>query len=258
MTIVLLLGQVAGDGEATCFTNVEDTGILELQKWCHCLTSVARERASKRFLGRLRMFAQQVQSYIQTIGDTSAANRLALRKKWETPSDIPKAQVKPNDGRERPRTSRSLFFSQELPRRHRIVVKKSPELDEENDLFLDSDWPLTRRNRRQLGVNGESSSGTSRSGSSQVSSQSSVPRRAVFNKPSCTDSERTAVNTDFHHGLKNIPLDAAGMPVGITSRLRQVGLYLHTLVIENRADDDCIRSSRSWSMNALKPSRINL
>ena len=42
---VRLKGQVKGDGEPSTFSNVEDTGIPKLQKWCHQLTLSSRDRA---------------------------------------------------------------------------------------------------------------------------------------------------------------------------------------------------------------------
>ncbi|RXW20524.1 hypothetical protein EST38_g5345 [Candolleomyces aberdarensis] len=106
--MITLIGQVTGDGEASCFTKVEDTGIPELQQWCHSLTSIARERASKRFLFRLYMFAQQIQTYTQHIGNTTAANRTALRKKWETPQPA-LTVARFDDSREKPEMNRPLF-----------------------------------------------------------------------------------------------------------------------------------------------------
>ena len=49
---IRLKGQVKGDGEPSCFSNVEDTGIPELQQWCHQLTIASRERAARVGRGR--------------------------------------------------------------------------------------------------------------------------------------------------------------------------------------------------------------
>ncbi|KAJ2931653.1 hypothetical protein H1R20_g5445, partial [Candolleomyces eurysporus] len=81
---VRLKGQVKGDGEPTCFSNVEDTGIPAVQQWCHQLTIASRERAARNFLTHLSTFAKSVQSYVQGIGDVTAVDREELREKWES------------------------------------------------------------------------------------------------------------------------------------------------------------------------------
>ncbi|RDB22483.1 Nuclear GTPase SLIP-GC [Hypsizygus marmoreus] len=81
---VRLKGQIKGDGEPTCFSNARDTGIPDLQKWCHQLTVSSRERAARNFLAHLKTFATSVQSYVQGIGDVTAVDRETLREKWES------------------------------------------------------------------------------------------------------------------------------------------------------------------------------
>ncbi|KAJ6539274.1 hypothetical protein B0H19DRAFT_1178148 [Mycena capillaripes] len=76
--------QVKGDGEPTCFSNVRDTGIPELQRWCHSLTKSSRERAAKTFLKHLGAFADDVKQYVAGIGEVTAADRESLREKWES------------------------------------------------------------------------------------------------------------------------------------------------------------------------------
>lgn len=78
------LGQVRGDGEPTCFSNVKDTGIPDLQKWCHQLTFSSRERAATTFLTQIRTFVQSIETYVKGIGDITAVDREALREKWES------------------------------------------------------------------------------------------------------------------------------------------------------------------------------
>lgn len=77
-------GQVKGDGDPSCFTKVEDTGIPELQEWCHTLTVSSRERAARNFLNHLKTFANSVRSYVSDSGKITAADRLALREKFES------------------------------------------------------------------------------------------------------------------------------------------------------------------------------
>ncbi|THG94658.1 hypothetical protein EW026_g6853 [Hermanssonia centrifuga] len=81
---VRLKGQVKGDGDPACFTKFEDTGIPELQKWCHQLTVSSRERAARNFMTHLKTFATSVKGYVQGIGDVTVADRDALREKWES------------------------------------------------------------------------------------------------------------------------------------------------------------------------------
>ncbi|KAJ7904438.1 hypothetical protein B0H14DRAFT_3079313 [Mycena olivaceomarginata] len=69
--------QVKGDGEPICFSNVRDTGIPELQAWCHQLTKSSRERAAKTFMKQLGAFASDIRQYVAGIGQS-------LREKWES------------------------------------------------------------------------------------------------------------------------------------------------------------------------------
>jgi hypothetical protein len=75
---------VKGDGEASCFSNLEDTAVPDLQQWCHQLTVSSRERAARNFLSHLKTFANSVRAYVQGIGDITAADRTLLREKWES------------------------------------------------------------------------------------------------------------------------------------------------------------------------------
>jgi hypothetical protein len=78
-------GKIQGDGAASCFTNIGETGIPALQAWCHSLTS-SRAGASKQFLSHLDSFSKQIQAYLESIlGEASAISRKALRKQWESP-----------------------------------------------------------------------------------------------------------------------------------------------------------------------------
>lgn len=81
---IRLKGQVKGDGEPSCFSNIKDTGIPELQQWCHRLTVASRERSARGFLAQLQTFARGVQGYVQGIGDVTAFDRETLREKWES------------------------------------------------------------------------------------------------------------------------------------------------------------------------------
>lgn len=77
-------GQVKGDGDPACFSNSEDTGIPALQQWCHALTVSSRERSARSFLTHLKTFVKSIKTYVQGIGDVTAADRESLREKWES------------------------------------------------------------------------------------------------------------------------------------------------------------------------------
>ncbi|EMD41072.1 hypothetical protein CERSUDRAFT_63001 [Gelatoporia subvermispora B] len=81
---VRIKGQVDGDGDPTCFSKIEHTGISELQQWCHHLNVSSRERAARNFLTHLKTFANSVLTYVCGTGEITAADREALRQKWET------------------------------------------------------------------------------------------------------------------------------------------------------------------------------
>ena len=93
---VRIKGQVKGDGDPSCFSKVEDTGIPALQEWCHHLTVSSRERAARNFLMHLKTFTNSVRTYVQGIGDVTAADREALRAKWE--SDLGDEEDAPDMG----------------------------------------------------------------------------------------------------------------------------------------------------------------
>ncbi|KAG1907278.1 uncharacterized protein F5891DRAFT_940152 [Suillus fuscotomentosus] len=81
---VRITGQVKGDGDPSCFSNLEDTGIPSLRQWCHKLTISSRSRAAKQFHTHLKTFANSVRVYVDDIGDVTIADRESLREKWES------------------------------------------------------------------------------------------------------------------------------------------------------------------------------
>ncbi|KAK0468295.1 uncharacterized protein EV420DRAFT_1473993 [Desarmillaria tabescens] len=81
---VRLTKQVEGDGGPTCFSNVDDTGIPALQKWCHALTLSSRERSARNFLAHLQTFSVSIQTYVNGISGVTATDREALRSKWQS------------------------------------------------------------------------------------------------------------------------------------------------------------------------------
>lgn len=78
------IGQVKGDGVSSCFSNLEDTGVPALQKWCHQLTIASRERAARTFLTHVKAFAHSIQTYVEGNNEVTASDREHLRKKWES------------------------------------------------------------------------------------------------------------------------------------------------------------------------------
>lgn len=78
------IGQVKGDGDPTCFTKVDDTGIPALQEWCHKLTISSRSRAARNFLSHLTTFAKNVHVFLHGVGDVTEEDRLAMKEQWES------------------------------------------------------------------------------------------------------------------------------------------------------------------------------
>lgn len=97
---VLHVGQVKGDGDPTCFTKVDDTGIPALQEWCHKLTVSSRSRAARNFLTHLNTFAKNVRVFLQGIGEVTEADRLAMRDQWESfaPDEDDRFGIASSDG----------------------------------------------------------------------------------------------------------------------------------------------------------------
>ncbi|TBU32140.1 hypothetical protein BD311DRAFT_775680 [Dichomitus squalens] len=81
---VRIKGQVKGDGDPTCFTRPEDTGVPALQQWCHQLTVSSRSRAARNFLNHLTTFAKTVRVFLQGVGEVTEADRLAMKEQWES------------------------------------------------------------------------------------------------------------------------------------------------------------------------------
>ena len=78
------IGQADGDGGPSCFSDVKDTGIPDLQQWCHSLTLGPREITAQNTLKNLKIFATSIKTYIEGIGYATEADCKALRKKWES------------------------------------------------------------------------------------------------------------------------------------------------------------------------------
>lgn len=81
---VRLKNIVKGDGDPSCFDNVEDTGIPALQDWCHKLTLSSRETATQRFFEHLRTFVATIETYVRGAAEVTPEDREALRELWES------------------------------------------------------------------------------------------------------------------------------------------------------------------------------
>lgn len=84
---------------------------------------MARERAAKELLSRLSAFTLEIGSYVQDMGETTAANRRVLRQLWETPpKDVRNNQKQAIDSQSQKTQSTSDSRST------RNVVKSETEL----------------------------------------------------------------------------------------------------------------------------------
>ncbi|TFK83640.1 hypothetical protein K466DRAFT_528541 [Polyporus arcularius HHB13444] len=97
---VRIKGQVKGDGDPTCFTKVDDTGVPALQEWCHQLTISSRSRAARNFLTHLNTFAKNVRVFLQGVGEVTEADRLAMKDQWESyaPDEDDRFGIASSDG----------------------------------------------------------------------------------------------------------------------------------------------------------------
>ncbi|TDL30169.1 hypothetical protein BD410DRAFT_759365 [Rickenella mellea] len=79
-----LSGPKQYDGGATTFTNLEDTGIPALRRWCQTLAEKSRQRSVESYRLRLRTFSSSVKNYLHNHDDTACAEREVLRSQWAT------------------------------------------------------------------------------------------------------------------------------------------------------------------------------
>lgn len=73
------------DGEATCFSRIEDTGIPALQEWTRYLASWAADRDAKLFLARLNALSKSIQSWADASTQLTIEDIHSFRNKWKTP-----------------------------------------------------------------------------------------------------------------------------------------------------------------------------
>ncbi|KAJ3011389.1 hypothetical protein NUW54_g2186 [Trametes sanguinea] len=69
---VRITGQVKGDGSPACFSNVEETRIPDLKKWCHHLTEASRMRAARGFREHLTTFSRSIIAFLESVGEISS------------------------------------------------------------------------------------------------------------------------------------------------------------------------------------------
>ncbi|KAG1886363.1 uncharacterized protein F5891DRAFT_1120509 [Suillus fuscotomentosus] len=81
---VRITGRMELDEDPSCFSNIADTGVPALQKWCHRLAVGNQHRAAKQYHLQLKMFANSVRVYTDGISDAIVADSKALREKWES------------------------------------------------------------------------------------------------------------------------------------------------------------------------------
>lgn len=73
-----------GDGKPACFSRIKDTGIPDLQSWCHEITLASRERSAQNFLTEIKNFAKSVGTYVKGFAEVSDQDRDVLREIWES------------------------------------------------------------------------------------------------------------------------------------------------------------------------------
>lgn len=82
-----LSGQVSGDGEAICFSELDDTGIPSLRAWTSTLGSNKRNKHSKTLRQILYQEVTGVQRLIEGIEEGDPVQRKALKDQWATTSE---------------------------------------------------------------------------------------------------------------------------------------------------------------------------
>lgn len=144
-------------------------------------------------------------STISNISNATAANCIALCKKWETPhKDI----------------SKQLPSSSEPAGKTYESMKQFKDSDEEQKSLI-SFYQRTSR------ISGQSKA-RGRSQSHKTLSETLDLHRWLPNKSDYADS--IVPDTDFHSRLCGLPVDDDGMPLGVTSRLYKVNLRMYKLL----------------------------
>lgn len=75
---------VQDDGASTCFTNLDDTGIPQAQRWCHYLGAEARDRASRGLLSRIKTFCNSLYSDLQEVKASPQTDWDQMQKRWDS------------------------------------------------------------------------------------------------------------------------------------------------------------------------------
>ncbi|RXW22795.1 hypothetical protein EST38_g3042 [Candolleomyces aberdarensis] len=182
-----LTGKVQGDGAASCFTDINETGIPALRTWCHSLTS-SRASTSRQFLSRISLFSNQIHAYLESIlGEASAISRKALRRQWESPSTRS--------------AQRKVCGNVDKPSPPRVYESRKIGRDPVN-LDLDN---------KERKPGGERKRHVKKDGTARGKRKS-----AKCNYVESSDSEM-----DFQNIIEGLTLDEFGEPIGIASRLRK-------------------------------------
>ncbi|TFY71113.1 hypothetical protein EVG20_g1901 [Dentipellis fragilis] len=77
-----LKGFIKREGDASCFTRMDHTGIPALRTWCHALAAPAREKATGRLFTLLQSLAESVQRYVHSAGEHDDMDVVGLKVKW--------------------------------------------------------------------------------------------------------------------------------------------------------------------------------
>ncbi|KAA1475753.1 hypothetical protein DENSPDRAFT_853205 [Dentipellis sp. KUC8613] len=77
-----LKGFLKGDGEASCFADMKDTGIPALRKWCYSLTASSKEKATRQYFLSLQALAGSILRYVEDSSQHDNIERANLKAKW--------------------------------------------------------------------------------------------------------------------------------------------------------------------------------
>ncbi|KZS91727.1 hypothetical protein SISNIDRAFT_456317, partial [Sistotremastrum niveocremeum HHB9708] len=97
----------SSDGEPTCFSKVDDTGIPALRKWCVDLTVIVRKPVARNFLGRERAFMDGAVAYMSDLEAVDAADRDMLQSMWQSSAQDERA-TSPTDSDEASQSPTSI------------------------------------------------------------------------------------------------------------------------------------------------------
>jgi len=77
-------GGVRVDGNSTCFSNADETGIPNLRRYCHLLTASSHRKVAFRRLKDIKALAQVARSTISIVSEGAEKDQEKVRFKWES------------------------------------------------------------------------------------------------------------------------------------------------------------------------------